>query len=240
MKTIFVASLFLAAQVAADLDSFGEMLMSDEFTERQGAEKKLIEWSREKDPKKRADAIFQRYLVSEDPEESHRLIEILLNVHFEQKKAMIPQRGPGFIGIRMSGVGVQRLEQGRLQQLNERRDGVVIEAVIGGTPAEKAGLKAGDVVKEINGESIAGDSPRAKLQEIVGGRAPGTSLRLSVERGEETIEVEVTLMNAEAVPAVRSIQEEPRVDTEKAAQLLKEDYLRWLADQKELNHAVSE
>jgi membrane-associated protease RseP (regulator of RpoE activity) len=97
--------------------------------------------------------------------------------------------------------------------------------VIEGTPAEKAGLLAEDLITEIDGEDLAGEDPTARLKEIVGGRPPGTKLTV------------ITLMNAQAVPQIRPNGGQPRVDAEKADQLLRNDYLRWLTEQRSIHQA---
>ena len=234
MKTIVLVTILLAAPLAADLDEYCRQMMSDDFSVRQKAEEDISKWVQEKEKAERAEALFQRYLASEDPEEFHRLTKLLLEVHFELKKASIPQQGPGFIGIQMFRGGQQRFEEGgRARVLGEPLNGVLIESVIAGAPGEKAGLKAGDLITEIDGDSIAGEAPRFRLQEIVGGKAPGTAIDLSVVRGEENLKITVMLMNRNAIPVPQPFQnQETRIDYEKAEQLLKEDYLRWLAEER--------
>ena len=72
--------------------------------------------------------------------------------------------------------------------------GAGVGSVVPGTPAEDAGLLAGDVVTAINGEQIGGSRG---LVEIVGNSEVGDTLTLSVQRGEgdaaETLELDVTL-----------------------------------------------
>ena len=69
--------------------------------------------------------------------------------------------------------------------------------VFPGSPAEEAGLtgvqddgRGGDVITEISGVAVA------NVMDILGhlnGRAPGDDIVLTVRRGEETLEVAVTL-----------------------------------------------
>ena len=230
MRFIVFVSIMLATPLVADLDEYCRQLMSDDFKVRQKAEEDLSAWAQEKEKEERAEALFQRYVASQDPEEFHRLTKVLLAVHFDLKKSSIPQQGPGFIGISMAGT--RRFGQNGIEVIDEPRDGAVIEAVIADTPAQKAGLMVGDRITEIGGQSIAGDSPSGKLKEMVGGQAPGTTIHLTVVRGEEILALKVTLMNKRAVPELRNFQGESRVDFKKAEELLREDYLRWLAEQR--------
>jgi carboxyl-terminal processing protease len=68
---------------------------------------------------------------------------------------------------------------------------VVIVSPISGGPAEKAGIKGGDKILKVNGESILGMSLNEAINLIRG--PEGTSILLTIERlGEfETIEIEV-------------------------------------------------
>jgi serine protease Do len=68
--------------------------------------------------------------------------------------------------------------------------GALIGDVTSGSPAEKAGLRRGDVVLAINGESI---SETRELSLKVALLAPGTTARLKVYRDRREIEVPVVL-----------------------------------------------
>ncbi len=252
MRLAFCLWVFLSFFLKADENLPIKSLNSESFQERQQAEQELINWAKQEDPEKRADQLFERYLKSEDPEEFRRLTRILLAVHFDLKKEDIPQQGSGFIGISMRQprpfrFQQRRFEQGQLQLPPLEQDefekeaalerGVFIDEVIEGTPAEKAGLLAEDLITEIDGEDLAGEDPTARLKEIVGGRPPGTKLTLTIEREEKLLKKVITLMNAQAVPQIRPNGGQPRVDAEKADQLLRNDYLRWLTEQRSIHQA---
>jgi C-terminal processing protease CtpA/Prc len=73
------------------------------------------------------------------------------------------------------------------------RLGAKIDGVTPGGPAEKAGLKAGDIITRFNGTSLAGASadvdesgPGHKLIELVGALDPGDTVRVDYRRGSET------------------------------------------------------
>jgi serine protease Do len=68
--------------------------------------------------------------------------------------------------------------------------GVAIAEVTGNSPAEKAGMKVGDVITAINGDAIE-DVNAFRLQ--VAGFAPGTTIHLKVVREGKTMELPVTL-----------------------------------------------
>ena len=68
--------------------------------------------------------------------------------------------------------------------------GVRVEEVVPGSAAEKAGLRPGDVLLEIDGEEVADLRGYAKL---LARRAPGERVRLTIERDGERLDVEATL-----------------------------------------------
>jgi serine protease Do len=89
------------------------------------------------------------------------------------------------------GAGVQDItpELSRAFKLKSTA-GSAITAVEPGSPAERAGLRAGDVVTAINGESVA-DSNALRLR--ISRTAPGTTVKLTVQRPEGPTDLNVTL-----------------------------------------------
>ena len=70
------------------------------------------------------------------------------------------------------------------------KDGILITGVTRGTPAEKAGLKAGDVIIKIDNDVVNADNP---LTNILWRHQPGETVKLTINRaGRETV-VNVTL-----------------------------------------------
>lgn len=68
--------------------------------------------------------------------------------------------------------------------------GALVNNVRPGSPAEKAGLEPGDVIRAVNGTPIEDSSD---LPPVIGAMAPGTTAKLSILRGGKTIERNVTL-----------------------------------------------
>ncbi len=63
-------------------------------------------------------------------------------------------------------------------------------AVESGSPAEKAGLKEGDVITAVNGTKIDTNHP---LIELLASHAPGESVTLTVQRGNQEANIQITL-----------------------------------------------
>ena len=70
------------------------------------------------------------------------------------------------------------------------KEGVELESVQPGGAAEKAGIKAHDVIVEFDGKKIAAFDD---LRESILRKAPGDKVKVKVLRGEETIEFDCTL-----------------------------------------------
>ena len=67
-----------------------------------------------------------------------------------------------------------------------------ISQVLAGSAADRAGLKGGDVVSEINGENMLDGTMETLLNTISGWKEGDDPLRMTVQRGEETMELNVT------------------------------------------------
>jgi len=77
-------------------------------------------------------------------------------------------------------------------------EGVRIAAVAKGSPAEAAGLEAGDVLVGFDDAKIAG--PR-ELRTALGAKKPGDGVRLKARRGEAVVEKTATFPDAKPEPA---------------------------------------
>jgi serine protease Do len=82
-------------------------------------------------------------------------------------------------------------------------EGALVSQVIEGSPAEKAGVKAGDIILKFNGEPVSG---AAQLKNVVGKEKPGATVKLSIFRNKETFDVSLKVgeRTKEAVAAASS------------------------------------
>jgi serine protease Do len=96
----------------------------------------------------------------------------------------------GYLGIAM----MQPVDKDIADAFNlEKAEGVLISEIVKGSPADKAGLKQGDIVLELNRmpvKSIGGFRKDISMME------PGTKVDLKVNRKGEVIIIPVTLGNA--------------------------------------------
>jgi carboxyl-terminal processing protease len=75
-------------------------------------------------------------------------------------------------------------------QLEAERDEVVVAAPIENSPADRAGIRAGDVLIAVNGESVRGEDISEIVERVKG--PEGTAVRLTVLRGDEERRFDLT------------------------------------------------
>jgi serine protease Do len=93
------------------------------------------------------------------------------------------------------GVQVQDLNQTLAESFGlERPDGALVAGVARGSAAEKAGLKAGDVITEVNGQRI---EQAGQLSSRVALLQPGDTVKLQVWRNKRASDMQVKLGSAE-------------------------------------------
>ncbi len=68
--------------------------------------------------------------------------------------------------------------------------GARVERVMPDTPAEKAGLRPGDVIMAVDGERV---TPGRSLADLIARYRPGDEVTLTVRRGNEVLELRVRL-----------------------------------------------
>jgi serine protease Do len=113
------------------------------------------------------------------------------------------------------GVQVQPVTVGIADSMGlNKAEGALVDQPEPGSPAEKAGIKAGDIITAVNDTPIK--DARALAQHIARA-APGSSAKLSVIRDGKTDNINVTLatmpkqqQEAESQPQQQQQQEEPR------------------------------
>ena len=79
---------------------------------------------------------------------------------------------------------------GALISQNPETKVMMVEEVYADSPAEKGGLKAGDILKEVNREDVSDMDLSTVVEDYVKG-PEGTAVNLTVERGSEILELQV-------------------------------------------------
>jgi serine protease Do len=97
------------------------------------------------------------------------------------------------------GVGLQDVGQGFADAFKlQSPDGALVSNVERGGAAERAGLKAGDVIRKVNGQPIVAGGD---LSAIVSVAKPGDKLALDVWRDGKIVQLNATLASASDKPA---------------------------------------
>ena len=120
-------------------------------------------------------------------------IEVALDVSRQLRAEGKVTRGR--LGVRIQPMTKELAQSFKLQEPN----GALIATVEPGSPADKAGLKPGDVVLAYNGQEV--DDPN-KLPRLVAATKPGQSATLKIWRGGKAEEVKFTA--AELVAETRA------------------------------------
>lgn len=157
-------------------------LGSDSFQERSSAEERLGAWA-EGNGKVAKDWLAASMEATEDPEVKQRLRKVLKDLVVGEAIAT----GPGYVGIQMAPAQVMVPGEDRLS------GGVMIQAVVPGTPGERAGLKPGDVIVSLDGRKLAVEEAVDEFREGVASKRPGTKVKFGVLREGEVRIVEVAL-----------------------------------------------
>lgn len=93
------------------------------------------------------------------------------------------------------GVAVQEVNQAFADSFKlDKPEGALVSMVEKSSPADKAGLQSGDVIRQVNGQAIvsSGDLPA-----VIGLASPGDTIKLSVWRQGSSKELTATLTNAD-------------------------------------------
>ena len=96
------------------------------------------------------------------------------------KSVMTQLIGKGKVNRGMLGVSIQPVTADLAQGLGlKEARGVAISSVTPGGPADKAGLKQGDVILQVNGKTV---NDANELRNMIASMAPGTDVTLTIAR----------------------------------------------------------
>ena len=110
----------------------------------------------------------------------------------------------GWLGVYIQGITPELAKAFKLKT----EEGALIAEVYQGSPADKAGLKSGDVIVEFNGKKV--ESP-TDLSIAVGNTKAGTKPKVKVVRGGKRVELEVQIgeYDEDAVAVGKSVSPTP-------------------------------
>lgn len=89
------------------------------------------------------------------------------------------------------GVNIQDLSPSLAKSFGRAdAEGALVSQVVPGSPAEKAGVQAGDIIVKFKGEPVTG---AAQLKNLVGKEKPGSEATLSLVRDKKNLELKVKI-----------------------------------------------
>jgi 2-alkenal reductase len=97
---------------------------------------------------------------------------------------LVQNKPPAFLGVRYHQITQQDATYYNLPV------GAYVNTIAPGSPAQKSGLKARDVITKIDGRPL---TSQTDLQQIITNHTPGQSVTLTVWRGGKTLTLKVTL-----------------------------------------------
>jgi len=108
----------------------------------------------------------------------------------------------GYLGVLLADIDPDMAKQ---MDLPEGADGALVSSVEPGSPAEKAGLEAGDVVTQVDGQRVRNTD---ELRNIIGLDKPGRKVDLTYYRDGKKRGTAVQLGNFESAPTTAQVEPE--------------------------------
>lgn len=106
-------------------------------------------------------------------------------------RTILPQLKKGVVERAYLGIKFQEVTKDVAESFGiERPIGVLVSEVMKNSPAEKAGIKEGDIITEFNGKTI---DEFATFPRTVAGYVPGDTVKLKIIRDKKEIFITVTL-----------------------------------------------
>jgi len=170
--------LITSALSANTLDDFCDKLTSENYADRKNAASQLYTWAWEQDDHAK-EQLAQLYDSKTNPELKARLRETL-------KKIIRQENSKGFMGIQMS---LPR----PLKENNKDSIGVEIREIVNDGPAQKAGLKAGDLIIKIDELELMGANAPSQLSKYVKSKTADSKIQVSYKRNGQSQKLTMSL-----------------------------------------------
>ncbi|MBI3621877.1 MAG: Do family serine endopeptidase [Nitrospirae bacterium] len=132
------------------------------------------------------------------------------------------------------GIGIQQLTPELSDEFGVKEtDGVLVNEVFSGDPADKAGLQPGDIITKVNGRDVATPATLAKL---IAQNPPGGNVKIDVLRGGKPMHYTIQLSERPQKPTTvkATPPEEPQAKPEPVLGILIDELTPELADQYKL------
>lgn len=181
---IMACLLFTTQMIGAQVlpPEFLRALGSEDFKVRQQGQAELLTWARLRGDGA-LDELLKEYHGSGDPEVRERCLAVLKDLVTDRYLS----EGPGFLGIEWA------FQQTPVAGEKDLMQAVLVTRVKPGTPANTAGLLAGDLILRLDGKEWPADPTPDEFSNQITSRKAGTKAKLEILRDGTLIEVDVTL-----------------------------------------------
>jgi predicted metalloprotease with PDZ domain len=199
-------------------------LKSLRFKERETAQAELLDWSR-KQSVEAMDELFRQSRTAEDPEVRERCLAVLRDLVMDEYL----KEGEGYVGIAMGD------DQRAVPGDPALRSVVVVTLVQDDSPAHRAGLKLNDAIVSLDGQVWRDTVASTNFRELILGTKPGSTVKLGILRGDELLELDVTLARKPA--GLNNMFFNPSAAQAETIELAAREayFQRWLARKKSSN-----
>jgi uncharacterized caspase-like protein/membrane-associated protease RseP (regulator of RpoE activity) len=137
--------------------------------------------------------------------EAHRLAALEKERLEKEKQELLTRVSPSAkpeIKQGLLGVNIQDVTESLAKAFGRTdTNGALTAQVISGSPAERAGIKAGDIIVEFNNVTI---KSAAELKNLVSKTEPDKSAKLKIFRDKKTLDVNVTMAERRYTPEAAS------------------------------------
>jgi len=174
----FHAATNPAPQPEADVDRLISQLGHSSFADRESADQALREAGISA-----IDELAAAYRTSNDYETKLRIHQVSEYIYFWENLL----KSNGFLGIQH-----QALTQPDIR-IDEGKAGFRVNAVIPGTAAEQAGLKMGDVIVAVNGQTMPAGATAQEFASLIKDKPAGTPMVFEFFRGTQRMTKEIRI-----------------------------------------------
>lgn len=119
----------------------------------------------------------------------------------------------GYIGVMISNLNEDQKE------IYKNEEGALIASVEKNSPADKAGLKRGDLIVKINDKSIKNAN---ELKNIIGSMSPGETIEVQYERAKDTKTAKIKLDNMDSSTLAENTESKSSIEGLKLSNLTNE------------------